>query len=92
MAEDRITVGIDVSQDALDISLRPTEQSCRSSYLSDDLSELTETPLGLSPKFIVVEATGGLELPLTAALCAAELPVALANPRQTRDFAGPSVD
>jgi transposase len=36
---------------------------------------------------IVVEATGGLEQPLVAALQVAELPVAVVNPRQARDFA-----
>ena len=42
---------------------------------------------GLDPTLIVVEPTGGLELPLTAALATAGLPVAVVNPRQVRDFA-----
>jgi transposase len=41
----------------------------------------------LSCKAIVLEATGGFEQPLAAALLAAELPVAVINPRQVRDFA-----
>jgi transposase len=36
---------------------------------------------------MVMEATGGLEVPLTSALAAAGLPVAVVNPRQVRDFA-----
>ena len=36
---------------------------------------------------MITEATGGLELPLVAALAAASLPVAVVNPRQVRDFA-----
>ena len=36
---------------------------------------------------LVLEATGGLELPLVAALAAASLPVVVVNPRQVRDFA-----
>lgn len=87
MAKNSITVGIDVSQDALDIGLHPTGESWRVDYGATHLSELVETLLGRSPKVIVVEATGGLELPLTAALCAAGLPVAVVNPRQPRDFA-----
>ena len=35
----------------------------------------------------MLEATGGLELPLVAALAAASLPVVVVNPRQVRDFA-----
>ena len=36
---------------------------------------------------VLLEATGGLELPLMAALAAAALPVVVVNPRQVRDFA-----
>ena len=36
---------------------------------------------------MVLEASGGLELPLVAALAAASLPVVVVNPRQVRDFA-----
>src|SRR5207237_4766139 len=35
----------------------------------------------------VLEATGGLEAPVAAALAAAGYPVAVVNPRQVRDFA-----
>jgi transposase len=41
----------------------------------------------LPPTLIVLEATGGLEVPLTGALAAAGLPVVVINPRQVRDFA-----
>ena len=36
---------------------------------------------------MVLEATGGLEVPLVSALAAATLPVVVVNPRQVRDFA-----
>lgn len=36
---------------------------------------------------IVLEATGGYEAPVAAALAAVALPVAIVNPRQVRDFA-----
>jgi len=36
---------------------------------------------------IVLEATGGVEVPLTGALAATGLPVVVVNPRQIRDFA-----
>ena len=35
----------------------------------------------------MLEATGGLEAPVAAALATAGLPVAVVNPRQARDFA-----
>ena len=36
---------------------------------------------------VVLESTGGLELPSVAALAASALPVVIVNPRQVRDFA-----
>ena len=87
MAKHSTTVGIDVSQDALDIWVHPVGESWRIDYCTEHLRELVETLLGWSPEVIVVEATGGLEQPLTAALCTAGLPVAVVNPRQPRDFA-----
>lgn len=41
----------------------------------------------LKPRLIVMEATGGLETALAAALYRAGLPVLVVNPRQARDFA-----
>jgi transposase len=41
----------------------------------------------MSPKLIVLEATGGLERRAVAALAGAGLPVVAVNPRQVRDFA-----
>ena len=41
----------------------------------------------LAPDRIVLEATGGIEVPGLAALGAAGLPVVAVNPRQARDFA-----
>ena len=40
----------------------------------------------LKPDGIIVEATGGLEVPLVAELSAADLPVVVVNPRQVREF------
>ena len=42
--------------------------------------------MDLGPALVLLEATGGLELPLVVALAAATLPVVV-NPRQVRDFA-----
>jgi transposase len=43
--------------------------------------------IALRPARIVLEATGGLEMPLLQSLQAASLPVVLVNPRQVRHFA-----
>ena len=41
----------------------------------------------LEPVMVLMEASGGLELPLVAALAAEAVPVVVVNPRQVRDFA-----
>jgi len=51
------------------------------------MTTLIEQLRALSPTLIVLEATGGMEIPLTSALATAELPVVVVNPRQVRDFA-----
>ena len=51
------------------------------------MRELVERLQQLRPELIVLEATGGLEVPIAAALAAAGLTVAVINPRQVRDFA-----
>ena len=39
------------------------------------------------PALVVLEATGGIHLPVVATLAAAKLPVVAVNPKQARDFA-----
>jgi transposase len=41
----------------------------------------------LSPILVALEATGGYETVVASALAAAQLPLAVINPRQIRDFA-----
>ena len=49
------------------------------------MRQLVERLQQLQPELIVLEATGGLEVPIAAALAAAGLAVAVVNPRQVRD-------
>jgi transposase len=51
------------------------------------LATLVTRVSALSPTLVVLEATGGYEIPVTAALANAGLPVAVVNPRQIRDYA-----
>jgi transposase len=51
------------------------------------ISGLASRLLQLAPKLVVMEATGGLEIPVAAALSRAGLPVVVVNPRQVREFA-----
>ena len=53
----------------------------------NDSGQLVAQLEDLDPALVLLEASGGLELPLVAALAAAALPVVVVNPRQVRDFA-----
>jgi len=82
-----VFVGIDVSKDRLDVHLRPSSDAfCvpRDGKGLDDLSgRLAALPVAL----VVLEATGGFEATVAAALAGAGLPLCVVNPRQIRDFA-----
>jgi transposase len=80
-------VGIDVSKAFLDTATRPGSRPERDPNDPAGVAALVARLKSLAPALVVVEATGGLELPLVAALQAAKIPVAAINPRQARDFA-----
>jgi transposase len=85
--QESVYVGIDVSKDRLDVALLPAGESLAVGRDNAGLEELTGRLHRLSPALIVLEATGGYEQVVSAALAAAGLPVAVINPRQIRDFA-----
>ena len=78
---------LDVSKEGMDSAARPIGTSWSVSYDSDGVDDLVTQLKDLKPAGVITESTGGLELPLAAALAAATLPVAVVNPRQVRDFA-----
>jgi transposase len=80
-------VGIDVAKARLDVAVRPTDDQWNVPNDEAGISQLVTRLQELAPVLIVLEATGGLELLLAAALAAAGLPLAVVNPRQVRDFA-----
>ena len=80
-------VGIDVSKAQVDVAVRPTGKRWTLPYDQTGIEGLIPQIVDLEPALVLLEATGGLELPLVAALAAAALPVVVVNPRQVRDFA-----
>jgi transposase len=79
--------GIDVAKAHLDVALRPAGTHARLANDADGIADIVTRLSAARPTLIVLEATGGLEVPVTAALAAAGLAVAVVNPRQVRDFA-----
>lgn len=80
-------VGIDVAKARLDVAERPEAVPTRLANDETGITALVGRLEAAPPTLIVLEATGGLEGPVVAALTAAGLAVAVVNPRQVRDFA-----
>ena len=80
-------VGIDVSKAELVVAVRPGGDRWRVRNAEPALRGLCTRLEPLTPTLVVLEATGGYERAVVAALAAAGLPVVVMNPRQVRDFA-----
>jgi transposase len=87
MAPRELFVGIDVAKAHLDWAVRPTGEIGQVSHDEPGMGQLIARLQEVDPTLVVLEATGGLEWPLVAALGIAGVPVAVVNPRQVRDFA-----
>jgi transposase len=79
-------VGIDVSKATLDVAL---STGARRQVSNDDkgISTLVAELAQSLPTLVVLEATGGYQTAVVAALIVRKIPVAVVNPRQVRDFA-----
>ena len=80
-------VGIDVSKNSLDVHVLPQGQQYRFAYTPVKLKAMVKKLKKLKPKLIVLEATGGYEISAALELNQSNLPVAVVNPRQVRDYA-----
>lgn len=82
-----VFVGIDVSKATLDVAIRPGDETYQVENNPDGIDQLITWLKPFSPEVIVLEATGGFERAAALCLAAVHFPVAVINPRQSRDFA-----
>jgi transposase len=82
-----IYIGIDVAKSSLDVAIHEQEKQLNLPNSEEGIRQAVDSIKELSPTLVVVEATGGFELLLAAALSLAKLPLVIVNPRQVRDFA-----
>ena len=87
MSKRKTNIGIDVSKQLLEVAVHESKFHYRCPNQAQAFGGLLAELIDLRPARIVVEATGGLEKPVVAALHAAGLPVVVINPRQVRAFA-----
>jgi Transposase and inactivated derivatives len=82
-----IYVGIDVSKGRLDVAIGEQGEFWNVANDEKGIAKLVERMKEVRPELIVLESTGGLELPVMAELYASQVPVALVNPGRVREFA-----
>ncbi len=80
-------VGIDIAKDKYDVAFLPGGDITTLPYDVEGWKQLLARLRPLGRCLIVLEATGGLERRLVADLLDEGMSVAVANPRQVRDFA-----
>lgn len=79
--------GVDVSERQLDVHLLPEGVGTSFAHTTAGIGRLVAWLASRERPLLVVEATGGLERALVAALGRAGIATAVVNPRQSRDFA-----
>lgn len=84
---DFIAIGIDVSKNRLDVAVHPGGEAFVVERNAAGMEGLVGRLQALAPQVIALEASGGFETIVTAALAAAGLPVVVVNPVQIRAFA-----
>jgi transposase len=84
---DPVFVGVDVSKEQLDVAMGSDGSALRFGNVENGIANLVAELRVRNVGLVVLEATGGFEVPLAAALAAAHLPLVIVNPRQVRAFA-----
>jgi transposase len=82
-----VFIGVDVCKPRLDVMVLPTGEILEFENNPVGIKKFVKYVKKLKPKLITCENTGGLEQPLLLACAEANLPIAVVNPRQVRDFA-----
>jgi transposase len=87
MTKEAVCAGVDIAKNTLDVAASSSEGIRQFANDHEGITNAVRYIAGLKTARIIIEATGGLEMPLVAALQADRLPVVVINPRQVRDFA-----
>lgn len=82
-----IFVGIDISKAELEVACSHHNKSTKHRNTPEGIAALIGELKTISPRLVLMEATGGYEKELTRALESSGIAVSVINPRQVRDFA-----
>ena len=87
MESQRPFVGIDISSLRVDVVTLPASQPFFKPHTEEGIASLVQQLKPLNPQIVLLEATGGYEIPVAYALYEAGLPVVIMNPKALRHFA-----
>jgi transposase len=87
MSTGGLYVGIDVSKGTLDVAFGSDGEVAQVANEEGSIATLVARLIKEAPTLVVMEATGGYEWLVAAALAGKGVAVAVVNPRQVRDFA-----
>src|SRR5256885_17177606 len=82
-----IFVGLDVGRSSLQAAARPAGQQWFANTDDAGVCEIATVLTSVQPEIIVLEAQGGVELPVAGTLATTGLPLAFVSQRNVRDFA-----
>lgn len=82
-----VSVGIDVGKHEVTVAVHPSGATWTSDTSARALRALAQRLAGLQPRVVVLEATGGYEIPVLGALAEAQVPASLVLPARVRAFA-----
>ena len=82
-----IVVGLDIGRSSLQAAARPAGQKWVANTDDAGISEIASALTSVQPEIIVLEAQGGIELPVAGTLASTGLPLAFVSRRNVREFA-----
>ena len=87
MERSQTILGIDISKSRLDVGDYPHKNNWVFANDQTGLTKLSSLLEKHTPGLVVVEASGGLEIPVVSHVHDLGVPIVVINPRQVRDFA-----
>jgi len=82
-----VFVGLDIGRSSLQAAARPAGQKWVAKADDAGICEIANVLTSVQPEIIVIEAQGGIELPVAGTLATSGLPLAFVSRRNVREFA-----
>jgi len=82
-----VFVGLDIDHGTLQAAVRPAGQKWFANTSDSGICEIANVLASVQPEIVVLEAQGGVELPVAGTLATTGLPLAFVSQRNVRDFA-----